>query len=134
MYTVVIHVQMMYICCDIYDVKVQSCNKDLIFHVKQECVFEDFNLKREVFTEVVKYSLPSAILASSTGNIFPSRLSEGLDRKERIIVAHPVRKGRNMLHCTKWKTKHQKLLWHVIKHTCLRMHMGLVIMCVLINR
>lgn len=54
-------------------------------------MFEDFNLKRSVFEEAEKYASADAILASSTGNIFPSRLSEGMKFKERIIVSHPVR-------------------------------------------
>ncbi|XP_045208459.2 lambda-crystallin homolog [Mercenaria mercenaria] len=56
----------------------------------QECVFEDFNLKRSVFEEAEKYVSKDAILASSTGNIFPSRLSEGMKLKDRIIVSHPL--------------------------------------------
>ena len=58
--------------------------------IDQECVFEDFNLKRAVVDEIVTHMPSTAIIASSTGSFLPSRLSEGLDRKERIIVAHPV--------------------------------------------
>ena len=57
----------------------------------QECVFEDFSLKRQVFEEVEKYVSDDVIMASSTGGIFPSRLSEGLRLQHRLVVAHPVR-------------------------------------------
>jgi 3-hydroxyacyl-CoA dehydrogenase len=54
-------------------------------------VFENFNLKRSVFEEAETYASKDVILASSTGNIFPSRLAEGMKLKDRIIVSHPVR-------------------------------------------
>ncbi|XP_060552728.1 lambda-crystallin homolog [Ruditapes philippinarum] len=56
----------------------------------QECVFENFDLKRSVFAEAEKYASKDVILASSSGDMFPSRLSEGMKLKDRIIVAHPL--------------------------------------------
>ncbi|XP_060552724.1 lambda-crystallin homolog isoform X1 [Ruditapes philippinarum] len=56
----------------------------------QECVFENIKLKRSVFEDAEKYASKDVILASSTGNIFPSRLSEGMKLKDRIIVSHPI--------------------------------------------
>ncbi|XP_052807117.1 lambda-crystallin homolog [Mya arenaria] len=67
---------------------IEQCVSDADY--VQECVFEDFKLKQGVMAEAERFVRPSAILASSTGNIFPSRLSEGLKLKERIIVAHPL--------------------------------------------
>ncbi|KAL4229456.1 Crystallin [Mactra antiquata] len=66
----------------------EQCVKDSSY--VQECVFEDFELKRKVFEEVEKYAPDTAILASSTGNIFASRLSDGLRMRDRLIVAHPL--------------------------------------------
>lgn len=60
------------------------------FLLYQECVFEDFALKRSVFEEVEKYANDDVIMASSTGSIFPSRLSEHLRLQNRLVVAHPV--------------------------------------------
>ena len=65
-------------------------NRGVLLQKKQECVFENFELKRSVFAEVVKHVTPDVIMASSTGNIFPSKLSEGLEHQNRIVVAHPV--------------------------------------------
>ncbi|KAH3825942.1 lambda-crystallin-like isoform X1 [Dreissena polymorpha] len=67
---------------------IQECVREAAY--VQECVFEDFTLKRKVFEEAERYAPDDVMLASSTGNIFASRLSEGLGKKTRIIVAHPL--------------------------------------------
>lgn len=56
----------------------------------QECVFEDYALKRSVFEEAEKHVRDDVVMASSTGNVFASRLSDGLRLKDRLVVAHPV--------------------------------------------
>lgn len=56
----------------------------------QECVFDEFELKHSVFLETENYINADAIMASSTGQIFPSRLSEGLNFKARLVAAHPL--------------------------------------------
>ena len=53
-------------------------------------MFDELELKRGVFLEVENYVSKTAIMASSTGQIFPSELSEGLKNKTRLVAAHPV--------------------------------------------
>ena len=54
-------------------------------------MFEDFDLKHRLFLELENYMPENAIMASSSGQMFASRLSEDLKRKARLVVAHPVR-------------------------------------------
>ena len=54
-------------------------------------MFEDFHLKHRLFLEMENYIPENAIMASSSGQMFASRLSEGLKRKTRLVVVHPVR-------------------------------------------
>ena len=54
-------------------------------------MFEDFDLKHRLFLELENYIPENAIMASSSGQMFASRLSEGLKRKARLVVTHPVR-------------------------------------------
>ena len=53
-------------------------------------MFDEFELKHGIFLELENYIAKDAIMASSTGQIFPSRLSEGLKNKTRLVAAHPV--------------------------------------------
>ena len=57
----------------------------------QECVPENLDLKRKVWTEIGGFATrDDAILASSTSCIVPSKISEQINRREQFIVAHPV--------------------------------------------
>jgi L-gulonate 3-dehydrogenase len=56
----------------------------------QECVFEDVDLKRKVFTEVDQYASDHTLLVSSTSCIDPAKFTDKLAHKENCIVAHPV--------------------------------------------
>ena len=56
----------------------------------QECGPERLDVKREIFGRLDKLAAPAAILASSTSALLPSAMSEGLEGRERFIVAHPI--------------------------------------------
>lgn len=51
---------------------------------------EDAEVKMDIFAELDAYAPETAILASSTSAIVPSRFSEHLDGRHRCLVAHPV--------------------------------------------
>jgi L-gulonate 3-dehydrogenase len=56
----------------------------------QECGPERLEVKREIFGRVDKLAMPAAILASSSSALLPSAISEGLEGRERCVVAHPI--------------------------------------------
>jgi 3-hydroxyacyl-CoA dehydrogenase len=56
----------------------------------QENVGENLAVKQTLFAELDKLASPETILASSTSTIPASQWSEGLARRARCIVAHPV--------------------------------------------
>ncbi|CAG0887875.1 unnamed protein product [Darwinula stevensoni] len=57
----------------------------------QECVPENLELKRKVLTRLDELvDGERCIVASSTSSIVPSKLTQGLKKKARMIVAHPV--------------------------------------------
>jgi 3-hydroxyacyl-CoA dehydrogenase len=56
----------------------------------QECGPERLEVKREIFGRLDKLAAPTAILASSSSGLLPSAISEGLEGRERCVVAHPI--------------------------------------------
>jgi L-gulonate 3-dehydrogenase len=56
----------------------------------QESTPEDLQIKREVFAKLDSLAAPETILASSTSALLPSRFSDGLEGKDRCLVAHPI--------------------------------------------
>jgi L-gulonate 3-dehydrogenase len=55
----------------------------------QECGPENIDLKVNIFAQLMKFTAPSTILASSSSAITPSRIAEGLASNERCLVVHP---------------------------------------------
>jgi 3-hydroxyacyl-CoA dehydrogenase len=56
----------------------------------QENLPEELSLKKEIFARLDQLSETRAILASSTSSIPASAFTEGLFRRHRCLVAHPV--------------------------------------------
>ncbi|KAF4527942.1 hypothetical protein B566_EDAN012835 [Ephemera danica] len=57
----------------------------------QECVPENLDLKRKVWSEVDHLIVDgTCVLASSTSTFLPSKISEGLEHRSQFVVAHPV--------------------------------------------
>lgn len=53
-----------------------------------EAVFEDIDLKQQVFRELDRLCPPRTILASNTSTFMPSRLAAATERPDRVLVAH----------------------------------------------
>jgi 3-hydroxybutyryl-CoA dehydrogenase len=66
------------------DLKVTVQNVDLVI----EAVFEDINIKKELFARLDEYTLPSAILASNTGTLSISEIASATKRPEKVIGMH----------------------------------------------
>jgi 3-hydroxyacyl-CoA dehydrogenase len=56
----------------------------------QESTFEDLEVKREVFARLDALAAPETVLASSSSALLPSAISEGLEGRNRCLVAHPI--------------------------------------------
>jgi L-gulonate 3-dehydrogenase len=56
----------------------------------QENTPEDVEVKREVFATLDRLAPPTAVLASSTSAILPSRFTEELAGRARCLVVHPI--------------------------------------------
>jgi carnitine 3-dehydrogenase len=55
----------------------------------QESAPEREDLKRELLAAASRAADPSALIASSTSGLLPSRLQAGVERPERFVVGHP---------------------------------------------
>ncbi|XP_069102316.1 LOW QUALITY PROTEIN: lambda-crystallin homolog [Argopecten irradians] len=67
---------------------ISDCLKDA-FYV-QECVPENLDLKKKVFTEMDAVASDGVILASSSSCLCASMFTEGLTHKANMLVAHPI--------------------------------------------
>jgi 3-hydroxyacyl-CoA dehydrogenase len=56
----------------------------------QECGPESVELKQSLFQAIDAAAAPDVILASSSSAIAASRFTEGLEHRERCLVAHPI--------------------------------------------
>jgi len=69
--------------------KLEECVKDSVYI--QECVPENLELKIKVWTGIDNLvTSATAILATSTSCILPSKICATLKHREQFIVAHPV--------------------------------------------
>lgn len=53
-----------------------------------EAVFEELNVKRQVFAELEKHVAPTAVLATNTSSLSVSAMSAGLAHPERVVGFH----------------------------------------------
>ncbi|MEK1886108.1 MAG: 3-hydroxyacyl-CoA dehydrogenase [Phyllobacterium sp.] len=56
----------------------------------QENTPEDLDIKRAVFAQLDEAADPSAIIASSTSALLPSKFTEHLANRHRCLVVHPI--------------------------------------------
>jgi L-gulonate 3-dehydrogenase len=56
----------------------------------QECVMEQVDVKRELFTQLDRMAEPEAAIASSSSGLPASSFTEHLPGRARCLVAHPV--------------------------------------------
>ena len=83
-------------------------NSDLII----EAVFEDLNLKKDIYKKIEPHLKPNAVLASNTSTLPITELSAGLSQVERFIGIHffsPVEKM-NLVEIIKGKNSGKKSL------------------------
>lgn len=72
-----------------------SCYEDLAQALEgaffvQECVFEQLEVKQNVFQDIERHVGKDVILSSSTSFIVPSKVFSKVQNKSRCIVSHPV--------------------------------------------
>ncbi|RMF86830.1 MAG: 3-hydroxyacyl-CoA dehydrogenase family protein [Nitrospinota bacterium] len=53
-----------------------------------EAVFENLELKQEIFQQLDRWAPPHAILASNTSTLLPSQLAVATRRPDKVLVAH----------------------------------------------
>ncbi|KAH8306003.1 hypothetical protein KR018_010284, partial [Drosophila ironensis] len=68
--------------------KLEELVRDAL-HV-QECVPEVLELKRSLYCQLDELLDDKTVVASSTSTFMPSLYSEGLKRKQQMLVAHPL--------------------------------------------
>ena len=56
----------------------------------QESIIEDLDIKKKVFKQLDKLSTKNTIIASSSSYLLISKISEGVEHKDRCINAHPA--------------------------------------------
>lgn len=56
----------------------------------QECIPEVLALKQQLYDKIDKIIGPQTIISSSTSTFLPSHLSEKMEHRNQLIVAHPV--------------------------------------------
>ncbi len=57
-------------------------------HLIVEAIPENLELKQDIFVKVEKLCTPQAIIASNTSTLLPTDLSQKLEHKNRLLVAH----------------------------------------------
>jgi carnitine 3-dehydrogenase len=55
----------------------------------QECVTENYNLKKKLMSDIGKYSNPNAIISSSSSGLLPSIIFSKCKNPNRGIIGHP---------------------------------------------
>lgn len=57
----------------------------------QECIPEVLALKQQLYDQIDKIIGSETIISSSTSTFLPSQLSEKMEHRNQLIVAHPVK-------------------------------------------
>ena len=58
--------------------------------ISQECVPELVDLKTKVFQQLDPLLTDTMVAASSSSCLGPSQFAGGMQRRDRVVVAHPV--------------------------------------------